>query len=696
VIRARSSPRSSRIACCALAIVVVAVTAPAVGLAATSVLSRIEKEEVGGAPAIRVRLNAPRRVVTYSPPTRGRLLEVRLAPVVPAANVATQAARRESLSWSADSVIPLSEVVYEPDALGGASLVLRFSREIAYTVAAGADFRSVVVSFLEGSVAESNATVAADAVASQMEKASEAMLAGELATAIAIYERVLAAPETEHTPVALELLGLARERSDQREAARAAYADYLRRYPQGEGAERIGQRLAALESATAAMPARLREPKAEAGAAEWDVHGTVEQFYRRDDSVDDDEGAVFEDSALFNDASVTARRRSAISEIRARFEGGYVQDFEDGSESEIDVDELYVDGRDRGQRFVAAMGRQVRSGGGIFGRYDGGLVGYRVLDWLAVNAVGGLASDYTTDDDVNDDRYLYGLSLDVGPFFGALSGSVYGIEQRVDGIVDRRAVGGEIRYAERRLSAFGLLDYDIYFHELNIASLLGTWTFASGASLTAGYDERLIALLTTSNALQGQTDDSIADMRDTYSDGEIRDLARDRTARSRSATLGGALPLSDFWQLTTDLTWLRLRGTAASGGVEATPGSGDEIYWTGQVIGNDLLTTGDISALALRCSDTSEWESVGTSLTTRLPIGTRWRVSPRFLFDYRMLDDGGDQVVVRPATRLEWTWRQSLDLELEVGGEWLSEEPDDGSEDTPWGYFVSVGYRWSF
>jgi hypothetical protein len=61
-----------------------------------------------------------------------------------------------------------------------------------------------------------------------------------------------------------------------------------------------------------------------------------------------------------------------------------------------------------------------------------------------------------------------------------------------------------------------------------------------------------------------------------------------------------------------------------------------------------------------------------------------------------MLDDGGDQVVVRPATRLEWTWRQSLDLELEVGGEWLSEEDDDGSDETPWGYFVSVGYRWSF
>jgi hypothetical protein len=319
-----------------------------------------------------------------------------------------------------------------------------------------------------------------------------------------------------------------------------------------------------------------------------------------------------------------------------------------------------------------------------------------VLDWLRVNAVGGLASDYSTDDDVNGDRYLYGLSFDVGPFFGALSGSVYGIEQNVDGVVDRRAVGGELRYVERRLSAFGLLDYDIYFDELNVASLLGTWTFAGGASLSAGYDERLIALITTSNALQGQTDDSIADLRDTYSDDEIRDFARDRTARSRSATVGGALPIDDSWQLTGDLTWLRMSGTDASGGVEATPGTGDEIFWTGQVIGNDLLFAGDIGAVALRCSDTSEWESVGTSVTTRVPVGAQWRVSPRFLFDYRMLDDGGDQVVVRPATRLEWTWRQSLDLEFEVGGEWLSEEGDDGSNEEPWGYFVSVGYRWSF
>jgi len=672
--------------------------APTAGVAATGVLARIEREEANGARAVRIVLNAPRRVVTFAPQTRGRLLEIRLTSPVPDVAARPSVGPRESLSWSADAAIPLSEVVYEPNALGGASLILRFSREVEYAVAAGADFRSVVVSFPSLPAAQVGTTTGADTVAtaSLMEQASRAMLDGDFPVAIGIYERVLAAPETEHTPAALELLGLAHERSDRREEAGAAYADYLRRYPQGEGAERVGQRLAALESATAATPGKLREPRAVASGAEWDVHGTVEQFYRMDSSVSGEEGTTFDDSVLFNDASVTARRRSSISEIRAHFDGGYVQDFEDNSESEVDVDELYVDGRDRGQRFVAAVGRQVRSSGGIFGRFDGGLVGYRVLDWLQVNAVGGLASDYSTDDDVNGDRYLYGLSFDVGPFFGALSGSVYGIEQNVDGIVDRRAVGGELRYVERRLSAFGLLDYDLYFDELNVASLLGTWTFAGGASLSAGYDERLIALLTTSNALQGQTDDSISDLRDTYSDGEIRDFARDRTARSRSATVGGALPISDSWQLTGDLTWLRMSGTDASGGIEATPGTGDEIFWTGQVIGNDLLFAGDIGAVAVRCSDTSEWESVGTSLTTRIPIGAQWRASPRFLFDYRMLDDGGDQVVVRPATRLEWTWRQSLDLELEVGGEWLSEEDDDGSDETPWGYFVSVGYRWSF
>lgn len=694
--RARRSAHTRGIPCFVLSLVLAMSVAPDASHAAIGVLARIEREKVDGVQAVRIHLNAPRRIVTYKPASRGRLLEVRLAPVVPDTNARTPTGSRESLAWSADAVVPLSEVVYEPDLLGGASLVLRFAREVDYEVGTGPDLRSVVVSFPAPRVVVTNTTADSVAVAQEMEKASQAMLDGDLTGAIAVYERVLAASETEHTPAALELVGLAYERSNRRDEARAAYGDYLRRYPKGEGAERVAQRLAALESATAAIPAKLRAPKEETHGAEWDVHGAVEQFYRMDESVDDDEGAVLDDSALFNDVRVTARRRSAISEVRAHFEGGYVQNFEDSSQSEVDVDEIYVDARDRQQRFVAAVGRQVRSGGGIFGRFDGGLLGYRVLDWLQVNAVGGLASDYTTDDDVNDDRYLYGLGFDLGPFWGAVSGSIYALEQEVDGIVDRRAIGGELRYVDRRLSAFSLVDYDIYFHELNVASLLGTWTFTSGASLTAGYDERLIALLTTSNALQGQADDSIADLRDTYSDDEIRDFARDRTARSRSATIGGSLPIADSWQMTSDLTWIRMKGTDASGGVEATPGTGDELFWIGQAIGNALLTTGDISSVALRYSDTREWESVGTSVTTRVPIGMQWRVSPRFLLDYRMLDDGGDQVVVRPATRLEWTWHQALDLELEVGGEWLSEDPDDGGEDTPWGYFVSVGYRWSF
>jgi hypothetical protein len=36
-----------------------------------------------------------------------------------------------------------------------------------------------------------------------------------------------------------------------------------------------------------------------------------------------------------------------------------------------------------------------------------------------------------------------------------------------------------------------------------------------------------------------------------------------------------------------------------------------------------------------------------------------------------------------------------LELELEAGGEWMSED-DDVDSQHPWGYFVSVGYRWNF
>src|SRR3974390_1155082 len=79
--------------------------------------------------------------------------------------------------------------------------------------------------------------------AAAMDEARAALKKGRFHDAIQLLVKVLKYPENENSPEAQELLGLALQRSGQTDAARADYEDYLHRYPQGEGSDRVKQRL---------------------------------------------------------------------------------------------------------------------------------------------------------------------------------------------------------------------------------------------------------------------------------------------------------------------------------------------------------------------------------------------------------------------------------------------------------------------
>ena len=91
-----------------------------------------------------------------------------------------------------------------------------------------------------GKISDADLRIAAAA----MDEARAALEKKNFNGAIALLTKVLRYPENKYSAEAQELLGLARQRNGQPDAARAAYEDYLRRYPRGEGAERVQQRLA--------------------------------------------------------------------------------------------------------------------------------------------------------------------------------------------------------------------------------------------------------------------------------------------------------------------------------------------------------------------------------------------------------------------------------------------------------------------
>jgi hypothetical protein len=279
-----------------------------------------------------------------------------------------------------------------------------------------------------------------------MEEARQAVAENNVGHAIQLYTKVLQYPDNQYSRDALEFLGLARERNRQYAHAIREYERYLELYPEGEGSVRVKQRLAGLTTA-AEQPRRLAPGnKRTAAATPWEVYGGFSQFYRRDESSTDAGGDLVTQSSISNDLDITARKRSGTYDLQSRFTGSYLHDFlSEGPGSYSSVSSLYVDGNLKKYGLSARLGRQSRNTGGVLGRFDGLLVGYQLTDWLTVNGVAGFPV-FSTRDNPDTDRYLYGISADLGTFANAWDFETFFIEQQNDGILDRRAIGGEARY----------------------------------------------------------------------------------------------------------------------------------------------------------------------------------------------------------------------------------------------------------
>ena len=527
-----------------------------------------------------------------------------------------------------------------------------------------------------------------------MEEARQAVAKENYSRAVQLYSKILQYPENSYQQDALEYLGLARERKGQLAHAKKEYERYLSLYPEGEGASRVRQRLAGLMTARK-IPTPKSKTKSARAPRTWDVFGGISQFYQRAISVTDADGSDVDASALTNDIDVTARRRGERYDFQARLSGSYAYDFlGDGSDSETSVSTLYLDGADRTRGISFRLGRQSRNSGGVLGRFDGLLLAYKLTDWMTINSVTGFPVA-NTDNKVETDRRLYGLSIDWGTFADAWDFNTFLIEQKADGILDRRGLGGEVRYFDPIRSILTFVDYDISYDDLNTFIVLGTWILPTQTTINASFDYRNSPVLTTSNALQSQLADSLEELRDLFSDSEIRTLAEDRTASAKTLTAGASHPFTEHFQISGDITVTTLSDTPASGGIEAVPGTGWEYFYSLQFIGSSLMKPGDISIVGLRYADGDNANSISGTLNTRYPVNHQWRLNPRVRLDYRDNDDGTTQWIKAPSFRTEYRWRKRYRFEGEAGAEWSSQQLEEDNSKTS-SYFVSLGYRYDF
>jgi tetratricopeptide (TPR) repeat protein len=559
-----------------------------------------------------------------------------------------------------------------------------------------------------GKPKQEQVTPADSRLAKMMELTRRTMTAGEYAKAIRMLEAILEESDNPFDKEARELLGLARERNGQIAHAKAEYRTYLELYPEGEDAKRVNQRLLGLVTATQTPHEPLRKEKERAVRVEWETYGSLSQNYRRDvvDSpfIEEDESVTRSEIDTFVD--LNTRRRGEDIDMRMKLTTSYIHDLldeEQGGEDDSSLSDAYIDLEHRSSRSSMRLGRQRLRSSGVLNRFDGLVLGYELTPDVRVRAVGGLPVERSRDVFLHEHKTFAGINGDISNIIENWDLSLFFIEQRVDDLIDRRAVGGELRYFDPQRSLFSLVDYDIHYGSLNTFMLQGNWTLADETRFYMNLDYRNSPVLMTSNALSSQIDpvtfqaiETIEELQNFYTDDEIYDLAVDRTAKTSTISFGASRPLYPTLQLSGDVTITNTGDTPASGGVEAVEETGNEFFYTLQVIKNDLLKEGDIGIFSLRYSDASTSNTLRLSASSRYPVTNFWRINPKFSVSYRQNDDDdGSRLMVSPFIQMDYRLRKSLTLELETGLNWFEE--DDGTEVTNFtDYFFLAGYRWDF
>ena len=608
-----------------------------------------------------------------------------------------------------------------------------------------------------GGSAKTDATPVAQDAASVLKEGKSLLAAGDYGRATAFFTKAVTIGTGRVKQDAQEMLGLSRERAGQLAQARGEYESYLESYPKGTDADRVRERLdnviAAMENAAdkqfaerratrdkqspnpvpdekgkadgsalngtvsprlASQPGTLvsnqstksnfRQPEADPNAWTWDKNGSIAQYYYRDDNFSSsdplrggfDQYGVLQNE-LLSSGDFYMHGENQNYEIALRTSAYNETGF--GEQSDIrsnNIGVAYVEGKLKQQGMSARAGRQSKSTGGVFGRFDGLLLGWEPRKDVKIQAVAGspVYSRYAMP--FADSRNFYGASIDYTAPGDQWAGSLYVIEQDIAKIIDRRAAGAELRFAGKKATLYSAADYDFFYSELNNAYVTGTWNPREGTTLYGTADFRRVPFLLTSNALMGQTETKLSSIEELFGDDGLKQLATDRTATAKTLTAGITQQFSTDWQLSIDATIADYSGTPASGGVDAIPDPGIEYYASAQVTGSNLFKENDVLTMGLRYSDSQTSSMYMADIFERYPISDDLRVSPRLRISVRdAKTTDRTQYLVMPSVAARYRLNKNWNFELEIGARWENDVTATGSSQTL-DVLATAGYRYEF
>lgn len=698
------------------------------------VLENIGFRQIDQALEVKIDFTVPLRYLHHNPQNYGREVQIQISPLAPGPIGAIDLKNRETLSIPDDNPAGISRVEYEGRDVVGPTVTVNFSRARSFEIKQGSDSRSLIITIRQaedeiqttgqaekGNVYEKKPVSAPVAGSDQgqspgvgmmpltqarqdelMEQGVTAMAEGDYMRAIQVYTRLLDTTDTALKELAQFELARAQDKKGFKAHARAEYQAYLQMYPDGTYADQAQKRLQEILSVTQTGTGQLQA--AESEGWEYQMFGSLGQYYERDEGYPEYEDNFDGPSSIVNYSTLRSEYDATMRIGNERFLsetvviGSYESELEKDQDNRLRTNAAYLDLEVESTGLSTRLGRQTINTGGILGRFDGGVLGYRLTDKMALNVASGFPVDLSYDG-VDTDRHFYGINLDIGRIAEYWDVNLYFVDRTVDSIDDRRAIGTEARWTGSRASFFSLIDYDILYSEPAIFLFSGNWLLPDDLTrVYASADFRTSPILGTDNALIGQSESSLSALVDALGSDTVEQLAQDRTLDSRYVTVGVSHTLTEDVQISGDVSWSDLGGGPASGGVDEIQPLGDAYYYSVQVNGSNLFIQGDLATLGLRFDDTKQRDTYSLILNSSHPysfVGD-WRARPKLRVDYRSNNAlPGDQWQFRPGLILEVMLAKRWHIEMEGEYRWANRELEGLAEDKE-GYYLAFGFRWDF
>ncbi len=559
-----------------------------------------------------------------------------------------------------------------------------------------------------------------DQAAALMLQGGQYLLAGQPFAATESFNGVLKLPPNRYTEDAQLWVGIAREKSGQLPKAVLEFQSYQKLYPTGKYASWVTNRLAVLKIAAPGVFAELAKPTQTAPPRIQNTEfktmefGSLGMYYYTGGSRIKTTGgnqASIPMISLVDQRSVMTNMNMTVNVFNNEYDNRLV--FQDFYSRNLLTNQRYTNRlgaafyefRDRIEGYSVRMGRQSGIGGGVMGRFDGISAGMDVFSDYRINVVGGRLTDLTLDSKPT----FAGASIDFGtkdPF----GGSLYGIVQKADGMIDRRAVGGNLRYFNPSFNLMSMFDWDTQFRALNMFTLQGAYNGGGGGTdYNFIIDRRRGPLLDVRNAVNGTVTTVTTLLQNGWTFQDLLLLADQRTATNTSVMVGMTNHLNEKWNIGTDFSVARNSGLPASGtllpdgsvGLEgfvpAIPPSPSVWTISERLTGNGVIRPHDITNFTVSFSKGPTSTAESFQFGNHMDLQEKWALDLTMHFTHQGDISGGTANDISPVVRLTYRVRNNFSLDGQLGLDMTKfSNSVFQTTTTTFRYFASFGFQLNF